>query len=68
MVHEEYHSLLKESDKYKYDAWFEEVKERVFTFKHKVYNWLKDDEAEQGHSSQKSLKIGSKSTRTGSLQ
>ena len=37
-------------------------------FKHKVYNWLKDDEAEQGHSSQKSLKIGSKSTRTGSLQ
>ena len=38
LVHEEYHSLLDESDKYNDDEWFEEVDERVFTFKHKVHN------------------------------
>ena len=58
--------MLDEPDKYNDGEWFEEVDERVFTFKHKVHNWLKHAEAEQGHSSKKSPKIGSKSTSSGS--
>ena len=62
LICEEYCSLLDESGKYNDDGWFEEVDERVFTFKHKVHNWLKDAEAQQEHSSKKSLKIRWKST------
>ena len=51
LVHEEYHSSLDDP---------------VFTFKHKVHNWLKDAEIEQGHSSKRSSKIGSKSASSGS--
>ena len=68
LVHEKYHSLLDEPDKCNDDEWFEEVDERVFTFKHKVHNWLKDAEVEQGHSSKRSSKIGSKSASYGSLR
>ena len=42
LVHEEYHSLLDKLAKCNDDEWFEEVDERVFTFKYKVHNWLKD--------------------------
>ena len=49
-------------DKYNNDEWFKEVNERMFTFKYKVHNWLKDVEAEQAHSFKNSSKIGSKST------
>ena len=66
LVHEEYHSLLDEPDKCNDDEWFEEVDERVSTFKHKVHNWLNDAEVEQGYSSRRSSKIGSKSASSGS--
>ena len=59
LVHAEY-SLLDEPDKYNDDEWFEEVDERVFTFKHNFHNWLIDAEAEQEHSFKKSSKIGLK--------
>ena len=42
LVHEEYHSLLDKLAKCNDDEWFEEVDERVFTFKYKVHNRLKD--------------------------
>ena len=66
LVHEEYHSSLDDPDKCNDYEWFEDVEERVFTFKHKVHNWLKDSEIEQGHSSKRSSKIGSKSASSGS--
>ena len=66
MVHEEYHSLLDEPDKCNDDEGFQEVDERVLTFKHKVPNYLKDTEVEQGHSSKWSSKIGSNLASSGS--
>ena len=66
LVHEEYHYLLDEPDKCNDNDWFEEVDDIVFTFKHKVHNWLKDDETEQGHSFKRSSKVGSKSASSGS--
>ena len=47
LVHQEYHSLLEDDEKLADEEWFEEVDERVFTFKHKVYNWLKEAETER---------------------
>ena len=38
LVHQEYHSLLEDDGKLTDEEWFEEVDERAFTFKHKVYN------------------------------
>ena len=46
LVHQEYHSLLDEEEKPTDEEWFEEVDERVFTFKHQVHNWLRDAEME----------------------
>ena len=40
--HQEYHSLLEDDEKLADEEWFEEADERVFTSKHKVYNWLKE--------------------------
>ena len=37
LVYQEYHSLL-DDEKLADEEWFEEVDERVLTFKHKVYN------------------------------
>ena len=34
-------ALLEDDEKLADEVWFEEVVEHVFTFKHKVYNWLK---------------------------
>ena len=65
LVHQEYHSLLEDDEKLADEEWFEEVDERVFTFKHKVYNWLKEAETEQSAKKVYSKK-GSKSTSSGS--
>ena len=45
-VHQEYHSLLEDDEKLADEEWFEEVDQHMFTFKHKVYNWLKEAETE----------------------
>ena len=65
LVHQEYHSLLEDDEKLADEEWFEEVDERVFTFKYKVYNWLKEAETEQSAKKTYSKK-GSKSTSSGS--
>ena len=64
LVHQEYHSLL-EDEKLADEEWCEEVDECVFTFKHKVYNWLKEAETERSAKKVHSKK-GSKSTSSGS--
>ena len=65
LVHQEYHSLLEDDEKLADEEWFEEVDERVFTFKHKVYNWLKEAETERSAKKVYSKK-GSKSTSSDS--
>ena len=60
LVHQEYHSLL-DDEKVADEEWFEEVDEHVCTFKHKVYNWLKEAETEQSAKKVHSKK-GSNST------
>ena len=65
LVLQEYHSLLEDDETLADEEWFEEVDERVFTYKHKVYNWLKEAETEQSAKKAYSRK-GSKSTSSGS--
>ena len=57
--------MLEDDEKLADEEWFEEVDERVFTFKHKVYNWLKEAETERSAKKVYSKK-GSKSTSSGS--
>ena len=64
-VQEEYRILKEEREKFADDIWFEEVDERVFAFKHKVINWMKEVEAQQDKSSKHSSK---QSKRTKSSQ
>ena len=47
LVHQEYHSLLEDDEKLADEEWFEEIDECVFTFRHKVYNWLKEAETKR---------------------
>ena len=65
LVHQKYLSFLEDDEKLADEGWFEEVDERVFTFKHKVYNWLKEAETERSAKKVYSKK-GSKSTSSGS--
>ena len=44
LVHQEYHALLEDDEILADEDLFEEVDECVFTFKHKVYNQLKEAE------------------------
>ena len=62
-VHQEYQSLLSEMEKGDDEDWFEEVDEKVFTFKHKVHYWLKQVELEHQNSS-RSLSKSSKSKKS----
>ena len=56
---------MEDDEKLADEEWFEEVDEHVFTFKHKVYNWLKEAETERSAKKAYSKK-GSKSTSCGS--
>ena len=64
-MHQEYYSLLEDDEKLADEELFEEVDEHVFTFKHKVYNWLKEAETEQSPKKTYSNKAP-KSTSSGS--
>ena len=66
LVNQEYHSLLDEQEKPTHEEWFEEVDERVFTFKHQVHNWLRDAEMERANTSIQSSKKVSKTCSSGS--
>ena len=44
-VHKKYHQLIEDKVKQEEDqVWFDKLDENVCTFKHKVYNWLKQGE------------------------
>ena len=54
-IHEEFESIDKE---YTDNIWFDDVDQKVLFFKHKVHNWLKEDEKEhkRDHSSRSSTR------------
>ena len=57
-IHEEFEQTDKE---YTGDIWFDEIDQKVFSFKHKVHNWLKEGEKEhkRNHSSRSSTRSSS---------
>ena len=66
-IHKEMETLV---DNYSDEIWFDDLDQRVFTFKHKVHNWLKESEhkaekksCRSSSSKSKSLK-GSKTSRS----
>ena len=65
LVHQEYHSLLEDGEKLADEECFEEVDEFVFTFRHRVYSWLREAETEWSTKKVYSKKR-SKSTSSGS--
>ena len=63
-VHNKYLSIFTNgNEKKKQNQWFDEVDERVFSFKHKVHNCLKDVALEEEKASRHSSKQSSKNSR-----
>ena len=54
-IHEEFEKIEKE---YTDDIWFGDIDQKLFSFKHKVHNWLKkeDKEHKREHSSRSSTR------------
>ena len=54
-IHEEFEKIEKE---YTDDIWFDDIDQKLFSFKHKVHNWLKkeDKEHKREHSSRSSTR------------
>ena len=62
-IHEEFKQIDKE---YTDDIWFDDIDQKVFSFKHKVHNWLKEEEKEykKDHSSRSSIKSSSSKSKS----
>ena len=60
-LHEELNPILEDSERAADDEWFEDIDERVCTFKRKTHNWLRVAEDNQ-HSSPSSRSKGSRSS------
>ena len=60
-IHEELDNI---DDQYTHELWFKDIYQKVFSFKHKVYNWLR--EVEKQDKSGRSSKSSSKSCSTSS--
>ena len=62
--------MLEEENKLESEEWFEKIDERVFSFKHRVHNWLNDAEIEEAksatHSSRKGARARTSKSRSGS--
>ena len=46
-IHEEYSQVLDDDERAGEDDWFDELDNRVFTFKRKTHNWLRSAETER---------------------
>ena len=57
-IYEEFEQIDQE---YTNDIWFGDIDQKVFFFKHKLHNWLKEDEKEhkRDHSSRSSTRKSS---------
>ena len=56
-IHEEFEQIDKE---YTDDVWFDDIDQKMFSFKHKVHNWLKEEEKE--HKRNQSSKSSTRSS------
>ena len=61
-IHEEFEQINK---KYTYNIWFDNIDQRVFSFKYKVCNWLKEQEKEhkRNHSSRSTARSSSSKSK-----
>ena len=55
-VHQQHCKLLSEEEQHADNQWFEDVDEMVFSFKHHVYNWVRQNEEDKRRSSKSSAK------------
>ena len=55
-VHQQHCKLLSEEEQHADNQWFEDVDEMVFSFKHNVYNWVRENEEDKRPSSKSSAK------------
>ena len=46
-VHKEYNSILRSDAQETDEEWFDDVELKLFAFKQKIHNWMKDAEAEK---------------------
>ena len=62
-IHEEFEQIDKE---YTDDIWFDDTEQKVLSLKHKVHNWLKEEEKEhkKDHSSRSSIKSSSSKSKS----
>ena len=62
-IHEEFEQIDRE---YTIDIWFGDIDQKVFSFKHKVHNWLKEGEKEhkRNHSSRSSTRSSSSKSKS----
>ena len=62
-IHKEFGQIHKE---YTGDIWFDDIDQKVFSFKHKVHNWLKEEEKEhkRNHSSRSSTRSSSSKSKS----
>ena len=67
MLREEYNSLFYAEDfsLQEFDAWFEDFDTKIFTFIHKVRNWLKEAEVD-GKSGKSMRSISSRNSKSSS--
>ena len=62
-IHEEFEQIDKE---YTDDIWFDDIDQKVFSFTHKVHNWLKEEKKEhkRDHSSRSSIRSSSSKSKS----
>ena len=62
-IHKEFEQIDK---KYTGHTWFDDIDQKVFSFKHKVHNWLKEGEKEHkiNHSSRSSTRSSSSKSKS----
>ena len=64
-VHQHHCKLLSEEDQHADNQWFEDVDKMVFSFKHRVYNWIRENEENKKLSSEYSAKSRSSGRSSG---
>ena len=58
-IHEEYSQVLDDDERAGEDDWFDDLDNRVYTFKRKIHNWLRNAETERRSSKGSSRRIES---------
>ena len=60
-VHQQNCKLLSEEEQHADNQWFEDVDEKVFSFKHRAYNWVRENEEDKRPSSKLIVPVWSSS-------